>query len=180
MAEQKIVVVSEVAPRLESLDGVAARKFLRDYVAYEMRLEATESQVPMKRCIEPEALTVLIIDNSEDWDVIVERPRAVGRAAGDVLDYHLDPSSGECGGVSDTVQSIGNGNKQVQHGSNLNNSNFFIFRVYGINYDRIIIRIIHNDHLSNILQLIAIKTKWRQRRITKKKLTDEKEMKRRR
>ena len=41
MAQQKIVVVSEVAPRLESLDGVAARKFLRDYVAYEMHLEAT-------------------------------------------------------------------------------------------------------------------------------------------
>ena len=45
-------------------------------------------------------------------------------------DYHLDPGSGECGGVSDTVQSKGNGNKQVRHGSNLNNSKIFICGVY--------------------------------------------------
>ena len=42
-------------------------------------------------------------------------------------DYHLDPGSGECGGVSDTVQSIGNGNKQVRYGSKLNNSKKIIF-----------------------------------------------------
>ena len=72
MAERKIVVVSEQAPRLESIDALAARKFIKDYMAYEMRLEATEAQVPMKRLIEPDILQVLL-DNSEDMNVQVVR-----------------------------------------------------------------------------------------------------------
>ena len=83
MAERKIVVVSEAPPRLESLDAAAARKFLKDYIAYELRLEATEAQVPMKRLLEPDDLQVLI-DNSEEMDIVVVREADTVRVAGAV------------------------------------------------------------------------------------------------
>ncbi|MFN9908578.1 MAG: hypothetical protein ACK56F_21025, partial [bacterium] len=61
MTERHIVVVSEVAPRLASLDRVAARAFLREYRSYENRLSATETKVEMMRCIE-----------SIDYDVLLD------------------------------------------------------------------------------------------------------------
>ena len=39
MAEHKVVIVSELAPRLKKFSSAAARKFLREYVAFENRLD---------------------------------------------------------------------------------------------------------------------------------------------
>ena len=80
MAEQRVVVVSEVAPKLTVFDGPAARKFLRDYVAYENRLDATEAQVPLRRCLEPNDLETLL-DCSEDLRIEVVREPAAAAAA---------------------------------------------------------------------------------------------------
>ena len=60
MTERHIVVVSEVAPRLASLDRVAARAFLREYRSYENRLGSTETKVEMIRCIENIDFDVLL------------------------------------------------------------------------------------------------------------------------
>ena len=73
MSSLRVAVVSKQAPGLKSLDSSAARKFLRDYISYEhvhIRLDESEAQVPMKRCIEHEDLTVLQ-DNSVDLPVEV-------------------------------------------------------------------------------------------------------------
>ena len=78
MAEQRVVVVSEVAPKLTVFDGPAARKFLRDYVAYENRLDATEAQVPLRRCLEPNDLETLL-DCSEDLRIEVVREPAAAQ-----------------------------------------------------------------------------------------------------
>ena len=76
MAEQKVIVVTEVAPRLKKFEGAAARAFLREYIAYENRLDATDAQTPLKRCIEPEDLETLL-QCSEDMPVQVVRPPVV-------------------------------------------------------------------------------------------------------
>ena len=58
MAEHK--VVSALAPRLKEFSSTAARKFLREYVAYENRLDATEAQTPLRRCLQPDDLETLL------------------------------------------------------------------------------------------------------------------------
>ena len=70
MAEQRVVVISEVAPKLTEFTGAAAKKFLRDYVAYENRLDATEAQIPLRRCLEPDDLETLL-QCSEDMGIDV-------------------------------------------------------------------------------------------------------------
>lgn len=67
MATQKVIVVTEAAPRLKEFDGPAAMKFLRDYQAYENRLEDTEVQVQMRQCIDPVDLEALL-QCSEDME----------------------------------------------------------------------------------------------------------------
>jgi len=67
MAEQRVIVVSETAPRLLEFEAPAARKFLKDYLAYECRLDGHDAQVPMKRCLAPEDLETLI-QCSEDMN----------------------------------------------------------------------------------------------------------------
>lgn len=81
MADQRVIVVSEVAPRLTEFTGAAAKKFLRDYVAYENRLDATDSQMPLKRCLDPDDLETLI-QCSEDMKIeVVREPAAVAEPA---------------------------------------------------------------------------------------------------
>ena len=81
MAEQRVVVISEVAPKLTEFTGAAAKKFLRDYVAYENRLDATEAQIPLRRCLEPDDLETLL-QCSEDMGIEVVREPAAAAAAG--------------------------------------------------------------------------------------------------
>lgn len=80
MAEQRVIVVSEVAPKLTEFTGAAAKKFLRDYVAYENRLDATEAQMPLRRCLDPDDLDTLI-QCSEDMTIEVVRELAEAAAA---------------------------------------------------------------------------------------------------
>ena len=80
MAEQRVIVVSEVAPKLTEFTGAAAKKFLRDYVAYENRLDATEAQMPLRRCLDPDDLETLI-QCSEDMTIEVVREPAEATAA---------------------------------------------------------------------------------------------------
>ena len=75
MAEQRVIVVTEVAPRLKDFTGPEARKFLRDYVAYENRIDTTEAQTPLRRCLEPEDLETLL-QCSEDMAIEVVRQAA--------------------------------------------------------------------------------------------------------
>lgn len=81
--EQRLVVINEAAPRLKGFDSGSARKFLREYIAYENRLETTEAQIPLRRCIEPDDLSTLL-ECSEDLAIRVVREsesrRAVRRA----------------------------------------------------------------------------------------------------
>jgi hypothetical protein len=60
MTERQIIVVSEVAPRLQELSSEAARTFLREYRSYENRLGVNETKMAMKRCIEPSDLDTLM------------------------------------------------------------------------------------------------------------------------
>jgi hypothetical protein len=93
MAERKIVVVSELAPRLREFEAGAARRFLKEYVAYENRLEASEAQVPLKRCIEPEDLDTLM-QCSEDMvgvRVIKKIPEGVDEARRNRVRVNIAP-----------------------------------------------------------------------------------------
>ena len=93
MAERKIVVVSELAPRLREFEAGAARRFLKEYVAYENRLEASEAQVPLKRCIEPEDLDTLM-QCSEDMvgvRVIKKMPEGVDEARRNRVRVNIAP-----------------------------------------------------------------------------------------
>jgi hypothetical protein len=77
MAEHKVVIVSELAPRLREFSSAAARKFLREYVAYENRLDATEAQTPLRRCLEPDDLeTLLQCSTNMRCEVVRETPAA--------------------------------------------------------------------------------------------------------
>ena len=60
---QKVIVVTEPAPRLKEFDGPAAMKFLRDCQAYENRLEDTEAQVQMRQCIDPVEVAIFLHQN---------------------------------------------------------------------------------------------------------------------
>ena len=61
MASQKVVVVTELAPKLKEFDGPDAMRFLREYEAYENRLDDEEAKVQMKQCIEPDDLEALLL-----------------------------------------------------------------------------------------------------------------------
>ena len=77
--EQRLVVINEAAPRLKGFDSGSARKFLREYIAHENRLETMEAQIPLRRCIEPDDLSTLL-ECSEDMATRVVR-QFDGRAA---------------------------------------------------------------------------------------------------
>jgi hypothetical protein len=63
--------------RLKEFSSVAARKFLREYVAYENRLDATEAQTPLRRCLEPDDLeTLLQCSTNMRCEVVREAPAA--------------------------------------------------------------------------------------------------------
>jgi len=79
MATQKLVVVTEVAPKLKEFDGPAAMKFLREYEAYENRLDDTEAQVQMRQCLEPVDLEALLQCSEDMEGVEVVRRAGTGR-----------------------------------------------------------------------------------------------------
>lgn len=81
MAEQKIIVVSELAPRLQGIETRAAQKFLKDYLAYENRLEAGEAQVLMRNCIDPVDLDILVQCSTDMKDIQVIRGLPAGANA---------------------------------------------------------------------------------------------------
>ena len=80
--EKKIIVVSELAQRLKKFESKAARKFLREYLAYENRLDTSEAQVPLRRCLEPGDLESLLqcAEDMEGVRVLREIPADVDAA----------------------------------------------------------------------------------------------------
>ena len=58
--DQRVVVISEAPPRMETLDAEAARKFLKEYQGYEMRVDSRQAQIPMMRCLGPEDFETLV------------------------------------------------------------------------------------------------------------------------
>jgi hypothetical protein len=72
MATQRVVIVTELAPKLKEFDGTAAMKFLKDYEAYENRIEDMKTLVTMRQCIEPGDLEALLqcSEDMEGVDVI--------------------------------------------------------------------------------------------------------------
>ena len=83
MAEQRIVVVSERAPRMNEFEPEAARRFLKEYLAYEMRLNNIEAKIPMRQCLTPGDLETLL-DCADDLEVEVVRRLPEGEAAANV------------------------------------------------------------------------------------------------
>ena len=67
MATQRVVIVTELAPKLKEFDGPAPMKFLKDYEAYENRIEDMKTLVTMRQCIEPGDLEALL-QCSEDME----------------------------------------------------------------------------------------------------------------
>ena len=53
MADSRIILISEKAPRLESLDTEDVRKFLRDYFSYQNRVDESEVVSPLRALIDP-------------------------------------------------------------------------------------------------------------------------------
>ena len=51
---QQVIVVSEKAPQLNQLEAGAARRFLKDYVAYERRQGESALIQAMRLCMSPE------------------------------------------------------------------------------------------------------------------------------
>ena len=81
MAEQRVIVVSETAPRLLEFEAPAARKFLKEYMAYEGRLDGLDAQVPMKRCLAPDDLDTLIQCSEDLSGIRVLKTMPTGNAA---------------------------------------------------------------------------------------------------
>ena len=84
--EQRIVVVSESPPRLTEFDAGPARKFLKDYAGYKLRVADLEALVPMYRLVKPEDLETLLECTEEglrERNIRVVRQRAQ-RAARDL------------------------------------------------------------------------------------------------
>ena len=79
MATQRVVVVTELAPKLKEFDGPAAMKFLKEYEAYENRMEDTEAQVTMGHCIEPVDLEALLQCSEDMEGVEIVRRGGTGR-----------------------------------------------------------------------------------------------------
>ena len=74
MAERRIVVVSEIAPRMDKCTTEAARKFLREYFSYQNRVDENEVVLPMKVLIDPHELDILrACFLSEGWCRLLER-----------------------------------------------------------------------------------------------------------
>ena len=59
--DQRVIVVSETAPRLKRLEASEAREFLREYDSYCNRIAETELPVPMRRLLESDDLEMLLI-----------------------------------------------------------------------------------------------------------------------
>jgi hypothetical protein len=77
MAERRIIVVSELAPRMEKFSSEAARKFLREYFSYQNRVEENEVVVNMKVLIDPHELDILMACFiSDGWCRLLERRTA--------------------------------------------------------------------------------------------------------
>ena len=64
--DQRVIVVSEAPPLMESLDASAARTFLRKYKGYEMRVDNRQALVPMKRLFSPEDYETLVECTTDD------------------------------------------------------------------------------------------------------------------
>ena len=74
MAERRIIVVSECAPRMKKHSSEATREFLREYFSYQNRVEETEVVVAMKVLIEAHELDILHdCFYSEGWCRLLER-----------------------------------------------------------------------------------------------------------
>ncbi len=60
MADRRIIVISELAPRLESLKPVQVRKFLSEYFSFQNRIDESEIVSAMRSLINPHDLDTLI------------------------------------------------------------------------------------------------------------------------
>jgi hypothetical protein len=78
--EQRFVVVSETAPQLKELDADSARKFLREYDSYANRVENSETNVPMRRCLERDILDLLIALTEGEIPLVPEAAEPPGPA----------------------------------------------------------------------------------------------------
>lgn len=107
MADQRVIVVSESAPKLKELESAAAKRFLSEYAAYENRLEFSDSRVSMKRCLEPEDLSTLL-ECSDDLALQVvaneeEKDAAEVQMRGGDVDVDDDSESGTTRSLNDGV-----------------------------------------------------------------------------
>ena len=89
MTEQRVMVVTEGAPKLTDFESEKARAFLRDYAVYENRLDTADRQVPMKRCLEPSDLETLLMCSEEMPGVEIVRGIPEGQTAA----VHVDIES---------------------------------------------------------------------------------------
>ena len=83
MAEKRIIVVSEVAPRLKKFTTEAAREFLREYFSYQNRVEEElEAIALMKVLVDPHNMDALrLCFVSDGWcRLFVRRPTNEGLA----------------------------------------------------------------------------------------------------
>ena len=81
MAEKRIIVVSEVAPRLKKFTTEAAREFLREYFSYQNRVEEElEAIALMKALVDPHDMDALrLCFVSEGWcRLLLRRPTNKG------------------------------------------------------------------------------------------------------
>ena len=60
MASHQVIVISELAPRLQSFDAEAAQKFVIEYFSHRNRVGAGQAVVPMSSQIDPSDLDTLL------------------------------------------------------------------------------------------------------------------------
>ena len=74
MADSRIILISEKAPRLESLDTEDVRKFLRDYFSYQNRVDESEVVSPLRALIDPhDKDTLKACFYEEGWCRLISR-----------------------------------------------------------------------------------------------------------
>ena len=67
MADRRIIVISELAPRLKNLKPVQVREFLSEYFSYQNRTDESEMVSAMRSLINPHDLDTLVMCFRPDW-----------------------------------------------------------------------------------------------------------------
>ena len=102
MASHQVIVVSELAPRLDSFDAGSAQKFLREYFSYRNRVGAGQAVVPMSAQIDPSDLdTLLDLFVHKGWCRVIGDPS--GKVEVDARDFSefVEDSNDSCESVAE-------------------------------------------------------------------------------